>query len=53
MILLALDWTQFFGRFHPLVIHLPIGIIVLGALFYWMSFRDKWSRLKNVIAPIF
>ncbi len=52
MILLALDWTQFFGRFHPLIIHLPIGIIVLGALFYWMSFREKWSRLKSVIAPI-
>jgi uncharacterized membrane protein len=23
------DWQQFFGRFHPLVVHLPIGLLVL------------------------
>lgn len=23
------DWIQFFGRFHPLLVHLPIGLIVL------------------------
>ena len=23
------DWLQFLGRFHPLAIHLPIGLIVL------------------------
>lgn len=23
------DWLQFFGRFHPLVVHLPIGLILL------------------------
>ena len=23
------DWLQFFGRFHPLAVHLPIGLIVL------------------------
>jgi uncharacterized membrane protein len=23
------DWVQFFGRFHPLLVHLPIGLIVL------------------------
>ena len=23
------DWLQFFGRFHPLLVHLPIGLIVL------------------------
>ena len=23
------DWQQFLGRFHPLVVHVPIGLIVL------------------------
>ncbi len=23
------DWEQFLGRFHPLVVHIPIGLIVL------------------------
>ena len=26
------DWQQFLGRFHPLVVHLPIGLIVLVPL---------------------
>lgn len=23
------DWQQFLGRFHPLTVHLPIGLLVL------------------------
>ena len=26
------DWQQFLGRFHPMVIHLPIGLLVLVPL---------------------
>ena len=26
------DWQQFLGRFHPLVVHLPIGFLLLLAL---------------------
>jgi uncharacterized membrane protein len=26
------DWQQFLGRFHPLLVHLPIGLIVLVPL---------------------
>ena len=26
------DWSQFFGRFHPLFVHLPIGFVLLAAL---------------------
>jgi uncharacterized membrane protein len=26
------DWQQFLGRFHPLAVHLPIGLIVLAPL---------------------
>jgi mono/diheme cytochrome c family protein/uncharacterized membrane protein len=27
------DWLQFVGRFHPLAVHLPIGLIVLVPVF--------------------
>ena len=26
------DWQQFLGRFHPLAVHLPIGLLVLVPL---------------------
>ncbi|MFN4146546.1 MAG: c-type cytochrome domain-containing protein [Runella sp.] len=33
MILLqAADWATFFGRFHPVLVHLPIGFLILAAL---------------------
>lgn len=37
-----MDIEIFLGRFHPLVIHLPIGFIVMGTLMY------VWSRLKKL-----
>lgn len=32
MLLLASDFALFLGRFHPLVVHLPIGFLVLAIL---------------------
>ncbi len=26
------DWTLFFGRFHPILVHFPIGFLLLGFL---------------------
>lgn len=31
-LLQASDWTYFFGRFHPLLVHLPIGFLLVAAL---------------------
>jgi hypothetical protein len=33
------DWQQFLGRFHPLVIHLPIGLILLVPL---LEIGGRW-----------
>lgn len=38
--------TQFFGRFHPLLVHLPIGILMIGVLFDWMSKSKAFQSLK-------
>ena len=41
-----MEWiVQFFGRFHPLVVHLPIGILFLAFLFECLS---KFGRFKSL-----
>ncbi len=39
-----MDIEMFFGRFHPLVVHLPIGFIFLGCIFYAFN---KYKSIKN------
>ncbi len=34
-LILATDWNLFIGRFHPLVVHLPIGLLLLAAVLEW------------------
>jgi uncharacterized membrane protein len=38
------DWQQFFGRFHPLLVHLPIGLIVLLPLLELVGRRRQSLR---------
>lgn len=40
-ILLDVNIPLFFGRFHPLVVHLPIGFIILAAIFELISWKKK------------
>lgn len=37
---------MFLGRFHPLVVHLPIGFLILAIIFGFMSSREKYLNLK-------
>ncbi len=47
MILLTI--STFFGRMHPLVVHLPIGFLVLAAL---LDLASYWPKYKNVQAAV-
>ena len=38
------DWLQFIGRFHPLLVHLPIGLIVLLPLLEFAGTRRQSLR---------
>jgi uncharacterized membrane protein len=38
------DWLQFLGRFHPLLVHLPIGLIVLLPLLEFVGIRRQSLR---------
>ena len=43
------DWIIFIGRFHPLVVHLPIGIIVAGISMHFLARKKKFSQLKGAV----
>lgn len=43
------DIIIFFGRFHPLFLHLPIGFLALGFLMEMLSRKDQFSYLKPAV----
>lgn len=43
--------TQLFGRFHPLLVHLPIGIILLAFVFECISVFPKYKNVRHAIQP--
>ncbi|WP_421938402.1 c-type cytochrome domain-containing protein [Pedobacter sp.] len=40
---------EFFGRFHPVFVHLPIGILLLACVFILLSFTARFISLKPAI----
>ena len=43
---------EFLGRFHPVLVHLPIGILLLACILIILSFRAKFVSLKPAIPII-
>ena len=44
--------TELIGRFHPLLVHLPIGILLLAIVFEWLTSIKKYRFLKKSIRLI-
>ncbi|KAA9036408.1 hypothetical protein FW778_19060 [Ginsengibacter hankyongi] len=44
--------TEFIGRFHVLLVHLPIGFLLIGLLLQWISSTEKYNVSKEVITVI-
>lgn len=44
--------VDFAGSFHPLLVHLPIGILLLAALFQLLSQREKYQSLASAVSII-
>ena len=47
-----MDWNLFIGRFHPLIVHLPIGIFILGYVFeilYQLGYRNIINSRRIII----
>lgn len=39
-------WAQFIGRFHPLVVHLPIALILLVPVMEWVGRDPRFPYLR-------
>lgn len=46
---MLLTITEFIGRFHVLLVHLPIGFLLIGLLLQWLSSKEKYHISKQVI----
>ncbi|NCU05112.1 MAG: hypothetical protein GXC73_14120 [Chitinophagaceae bacterium] len=44
---MLLTVSEFIGRFHPVLVHLPIGILLIAAVFYVLSLREQYKALQQ------
>jgi uncharacterized membrane protein len=44
------DIITFLGRFHPLVVHLPIGFLLMAAVFNVLSYFPNYRFLKEAMS---
>jgi uncharacterized membrane protein len=49
---LLLTIPEFIGHLHPVLVHLPIGILLLACLFIWQSRKDRFAHLQPAINTI-
>ncbi len=47
---LQTDWTLFIGRFHPLVVHLPIGFLLLAAILEFVNRKKQRAGWDSAIS---
>jgi uncharacterized membrane protein len=43
------DILTFSGRMHPLIVHLPIGFLLLAMVFDGVSYLKKYENLNNAV----
>lgn len=46
---MLLSFIEFLGHFHPLLVHLPIGILFIALILHWMSLKNKYAALRPAI----
>jgi len=44
-----LSITEFIGRFHPVLVHLPIGILLFAIVLLWLSRSKKFADQQKAI----
>lgn len=46
------EWYLFLGRFHPLFVHLPIGLLLVAALFEWLAVIRPLAHLRRAVPAL-
>lgn len=47
--MILLDLPTFLGRLHPLLVHLPIGFLLLAIAFHLLSYRRSYAYLNDAV----
>ncbi|MEJ0081484.1 MAG: c-type cytochrome domain-containing protein [Puia sp.] len=47
-----LSILEFIGHFHPLLVHLPIGILLTALFLQWLSGRDNYRSYASVVPVV-
>ena len=50
MLLLDAQFSAFLGHFHPLVVHLPIGFLLLAGIMEYFSGKPQYAKLEGAIS---
>ena len=45
-------WAELAGRLHPLLVHLPIGVLLLAAGLYGLARSNRHAPLRASLSPI-
>lgn len=45
--------AEFIGHFHPVLVHLPIGILLMGLLLQWLSQKEIYKHLQSTVPLVF
>lgn len=49
---MLLSIPEFIGHFHPLLVHLPIGILLTALFLYWLSRKEKYRSVKEAVPVV-
>ncbi len=44
-----MDLLEYIGHFHPVLVHLPIGILLIAIGFKWLSYRRGFRKLRKSV----
>ena len=46
---MTMDLSAFLGHLHPLIVHLPIGFLILAVVFEFLSLAKRYEALKRAV----
>ncbi len=49
---MLLSIPEFVGHFHPLLVHLPIGILLTGLFLHWLSHKEKYIVVQESVPVV-
>ncbi|HEY8734466.1 MAG TPA: hypothetical protein VIL90_07880, partial [Puia sp.] len=49
---MLLSIPEFIGHLHPVLVHLPIGILLTGLFLQWLSGKEKYKPVLQAVPVV-